>query len=168
MHTTTENTASPVEALRARLDKLTASQQRMQRVNSYVRNRNLRGLKEMNYSDDEIAALLNRAKPHLGGGFFPAYKITNAASQIRTVRAEIEAAELASGEVPQLLESDEYTYRHDALSVSFSFMAKPDKATRAVLRRHGFARSSGEFCYSREWSSAALRAAASVRRAISV
>ena len=163
-----QNVASNMTDLRARLEKLVTSQQRMQRVNSYVRNRNVRGLKEMGYTDDGIAALMNRAKPHLGGGFFPTYKIDNATAQIRAVRAEIEAAELASGDIPNLIEADSYSYRHDALSVTFTFLAKPDKAIRALLRRHGFARSSGDFQYSREWSSAALRAAASVRRVLDV
>lgn len=171
--TSTDRTAAqPVAALRDRLDKLTTSHQRMQRVNSCVRNRNVRGLKEMGYTDDGIAKLLSGAKrgakPYQGGGFFPSYKIDHAALQIRTVRAEIEAAELASGDVPHQVEGDAYSYRHDALSVTFSFTAKPDKGTRAILRRFGFMRASGEFQYSREWSSAALRAAASVRRALDV
>ncbi len=160
--------AANVNGLRVRLERLVTSQQRMQRVNSYVRNRNVRGLKEMGYTDDGIAALLNGTKPHLGGGFFPTYKLDHAAAQIRAVRAEIEAAELASGDIPNLVDADGYTYRHDALAVAFSFLAKPDKAIRALLRRHGFVRSSGEFQYSREWSSAALRAAASVRRVLDV
>lgn len=163
---TNDSAANTITILRDRLDKLTTSHQRMQRVNSYVRNRNVRGLKEMGYTDEGIAKLFSGKKPHLGGGFFPSYKVDNAAAQIRAVRAEIEAAELASGDIPHQVEGDAYTYRHDALSVAFSFLAKPDKGTRAMLRRFGFVRSSGEFQYSREWSSAALRAAASVRRAL--
>lgn len=163
-HAESSSHSSPVAALRDRLERLTASHQRMVRVNSYVRNRNTRGLKEMGYSDEHVAKLLEGVKPHLGGGFFPKYKLDNGAAKIRTVRAELSAAELANGEMPGCVETGTYTYRHDALSVSFRFLAKPDKAARAILRRYGFVRSNGDFAYSREWSSPALHAAAAVRQ----
>lgn len=168
MHSKAIDQGGPVAAnlpeLRARLEKLVSSQQRMCRVNSYLRNGNLRGLKEMGYSETGIAALLSGAKSYLGAGFFPAHKISNTEAKIRAVRSEIQVAELASGNIPMDVENDLYRYHHDALSVTFGFDAKPDKAIRAVLRRQGFIRSSGEFQYSREWSSAALRAASAVRR----
>lgn len=168
--TTEQGTVSTdqLAALRHRLDKLTTSQQRMQRVNSYLRNRNTRGLKEMGYTDAEIANLFSGAKANRGAGFFASYKLANVASQIRALRAEVSAAELASGDLPSVAEGSNYTYRADALAVSFEFMAKPDKGTRAVLSRAGFVRAGGQFCYKREWSADALRAASSVRLVLDV
>lgn len=157
-----------VTDLRVRLEKLMTSQQRMQRVNSYVRNRNVRGLKEMGYTNDGIAALVNGAFPHQGRVLFSTYKLDYASAQIRAVRAEIAAAEMASGEIPSQVETDTYTCRHDAQAVTFWFLSKPDKGTRAALRRFGFVRSGGEFRYSRECSSDVLRAVASVRRVLDV
>lgn len=159
----TTTTPTSADSLRARLEKLTACQERMQRVNSYVRNRNVRALKEMGYTDAGIATLFSRSKPHLGGGFFPTYKVTNNATIIRMLRAQLADMEANADAAPALVEGKEYTSRSDGLSVSFTFLAKPDKGARALLRRNGFVRSSGEFTYSREWSAAALRAAAHLR-----
>jgi hypothetical protein len=153
-----------VESLLERLAKLEHHQERMRRVNSLARNRNVRALGEMGYSEAQIASLLSPEHTR-HGGFFPSYKVKTGAAKIRALKDQLRELDVAAGRDSVHVEESEYTYCEDTTErkVTFQFGAKPDKTVRAALRRHGFTRQIGARHYARSLTTTSLRAAAQLR-----
>lgn len=151
-------TAMPISEVRAQLAKLQQSEQRMRKVNSHLRNKNTGALREMGYSATQIDKLLEGESGRANGGHYTCYRFNNVAAKIRTCKAQLRAADAA----PVTHEGQGFVHTRSEVAITFQFDVKPDKPTRAVLRRHGFVRQGAAFQYSRDGSSAAMRAARSV------
>ncbi|HYD60872.1 MAG TPA: hypothetical protein VEC35_10980 [Noviherbaspirillum sp.] len=153
--------------LRARLDKLQLSQERMRRVNSYARNGNRRALVAMGFSDAQIEAFMSPERTRCGG-FFPAYKLKNGTKKIRLIKDKLRELDAAQDGQSIEEEGNGYTYRIDSeeRTISFQFLAKPSKDIRNALRKHGFMRKTNALLYERGVSTAALDAARQLRTMI--
>lgn len=149
--------------LREKLGKVEASIGRMRRVNSLVRNRNRRGLLELGYTEQQIEKFF-AGDAICQGGFFPAYKLRNTAAAAREIKQQLLFLEECEDLEPEYIEAGSFVFEKnpDRVVLCFRFYAKPNKAQRALLRKHAFERSAGEFTYENVWSEATLKTAMSI------
>lgn len=134
-----------ITKLRAELDDHQKSQDRMKAVNKAIRTNKT--------PEKQVAALValgfpaDQANKLLAGDFcgrigFPTYALANNNANISRIKKRIEDLEKRRQRAPvETVEADAgFTYREDVEDnrVVFLFPAKPDDATRAVLKSHGF------------------------------
>lgn len=150
--------------LQTRITNLEAVRDRMRRVNSLVRNRNTRALKEMGYSQAQIEKMLT-PNCDASGGFFPTYKLRNNDTKLRALKSRLKELDALLGRIDLQIEREGYVYTEDGADgrVSFRFLAKPDKVIRAALRKYGFIHSAAPNIYDRPICSAAIVAANRLR-----
>ena len=151
------------DLIAAKLAKLEGVRERMRKVNTLVRNRNAKGLKRLGYADSKVARLLQPDSENRGA-FYTDYKLRNNYQQIMSLRRlarKLETVDRSDVSIDQ----DEYMYREDVSTetISFRFMAKPDKALRALLRRAGFVLRPSRNTYERALDFAGIEAASGLR-----
>ena len=152
-----------VERLAAMLAKLEAVRVRMRKVNTLVRNRDAKGLKRLGYADSEVTRMLQPDSENRCA-FFTDFKLRNNYRRIVALRRMARSLDsAASDEVT--LDDEAFSYHEDpaAESIAFRFTDKPDKATRAHLRRAGFVLRPSRNTYERRLDAAGIAAAAQLR-----
>jgi hypothetical protein len=151
------------DSVAARLAELEAVCERMRKVNSLVRHRHAKGLKKLGYADAQISRLLqSNSEKH--GSFYPDSKMRNNYQQIVTLRQLVRMLDNA-GRQDVAIEEEAYSFSEDvaAQQIRFQFRVKPDKATRALLRRAGFQLRPSRNTYERHLDETGVAAAAALR-----
>lgn len=132
-----------VEKLQAKLDDLKNLQERMKEANKAIRMKDTtkgnEKLKEMGYSDSDIAAL--REGDFAGRIGYPAYALQNNSANIRRIEQRIKALEkqkerTAEGRIEE--KTDLYEYREEDNRCQFIFDGKPSDEIRTVLKGNSF------------------------------
>lgn len=134
--------------LRAELEGLEQLQEKMKAANKAIRSNKtaetqIAALVVLGFTE-EIAAQLT-GKDFAGRIGFPSYRLSNNNANIARIKKRVAELE-ALRERPNVeLEGEGFTYREDTDEnrVMFFFPAKPDEATRAVLKSNGFKWSPG-------------------------
>lgn len=134
-----------IEKLKAQLCKAQAVQDLMKKANALLR-------KHKNDAQAAITALTGLdgiteatarqlVEPDYAGRTgFASFELTNNSANMRRIAARIKDLERAQDRAPAEIERDGYTYREDPEEnrAMFLFAGKPEKATREILKRHGF------------------------------
>ena len=132
-----------IKKLQDKLDKLKNLQERMKEANKAIRMKDTakgnEKLKEMGYSDSDIAAL--REGDFAGRIGYPAYALQNNGANIRRIEQRIEtlkkeAERAAEGPIEE--KTDLYKYREEDNRCQFIFDGKPSEEIRAVLKGNSF------------------------------
>ena len=84
----TSDNPEAIHLLEERLRRLQDMQERMKKANQYVRANNIQGLKEMGFTDKQIADLLKGDE--LGRKGFPDFELTNNNNNMRRIKQRIE------------------------------------------------------------------------------
>ena len=125
--------------LKAKLDELTAMQEKMKAVNAYYRK---------NKTLDDCPDLLPEERKEIEelwecgicvGAPYPPYHLTSNNAAIKRVRERIELMEVANA-FDSEVEHQGYTYKEngEAMRVQLIFHDKPDDETRTLLKSEGF------------------------------
>jgi hypothetical protein len=143
------------EKLAEKIERLEARQELMRAANKLVRKKDLEGLLSLGFSEGNAARLF---EPDFCGRVgFADYQLTNNGSNIRRLKkrlAEIqktetmETSEVEIGEVKIVQNVDDNR-------TQVFFPGKPDDATRAKLKGHGFRWSPYNGCWQRHLSTGA-------------
>lgn len=138
--------ADALEQLQAKLEKAEALQAEMKAVNAYYRkHKTLKGYKD--YTDEKAAELDEAIKGSLYGVPFAPYELTNNNAKIKNTKARIARLERLKNEAEAATEQPQSEYNTELFEVvenaeimrlQLIFNGKPDEATRAVLKKHGF------------------------------
>ena len=121
-----------------RIAKLKAAYERMRKINSLVRKRNVKGLKRFGYSEAQISRLL-QLENEKRSSIYPDFKLRNSYRKIVALRRLARLLDTTDRQ-DVAIEEESYSYHEDvaAQQIRYRFAAKPDKAIRALLRRAGF------------------------------
>lgn len=151
--------------LKARLDELTAMQEKMKAVNAYYRkNKTLDDCPDLLPEErKEIEELWERGI--CVGAPYPPYHLTNNNAAIKRVREHIERLESAKKSDIEV-EHHGYTYKEngEAMRVQLIFPGKPDDDTRALLKSYGFRWSPRNGAWQRQLTDNGRRAARQLMR----
>ncbi|MGW8342537.1 DUF3560 domain-containing protein (plasmid) [Xanthomonas axonopodis pv. khayae] len=132
-----------VAKLRKELEAMEASQERMKAANKVIRTKKTPEEREAALISQGFAAgvAADILKPDFCGRVgFPSYALSNNTSNMRRVRLRIDELEKRKASADLERRGDGFTYREDVAEnrVMFLFDAKPDQATRTLLKRYGF------------------------------
>lgn len=146
----------------ARLAKLEVVRGRMRQVNSLARSSNATDLKRSGIGGGKVSRLLN-ADGQRRAAFASLVNLRNNLLHIAALRRlarELDAAGPDGGDDGPAFS---YVEDQDAQQIRFRFAAKPDKATRALLRRARFELRPARKAYERVLDADGLLAAAWLR-----
>lgn len=129
--------------LRDQLANIKAAQERMVAANKIIRRKQgaeaqIAALTELGFDQEKAAELI---KPDWCGRVgFPSYALQNNNANGKRVEMRIRQLESLKEREGVEIEAAGYTYREDPSDnrIWFTFAAKPDSDTRAVLKRWGF------------------------------
>lgn len=132
-----------IEKLRVELAAVEATQERMKAANKAIRtnktpDQQVDALVILGFSKESAEELL---KPDFCGRIgFPSYALSNNNANARRIKARISELEKRRERADVEQQGEGYTYREDVEEnrVMFVFEGKPDQATRAILKKHGF------------------------------
>ncbi|RTE56211.1 DUF3560 domain-containing protein [Xanthomonas citri pv. eucalyptorum] len=132
-----------VAKLRKELEALEAAQERMKAANKVIRTKKTPEEREAALISQGFAAAVaaDILKPDFCGRVgFPSYALSNNTANMRRVRLRIDELEKRKASADVERRGDGFTYREDVAEnrVMFLFDAKPDQATRTLLKRYGF------------------------------
>ena len=150
-----------IDLLKAKLAKLEADQATMVATNKAVRSKDpVAALAALGFKESTIAAVLT--PDFAGRKGIPSYALSNASAVIRTTRQRIEQLEREAKRVDKVTETNLGFKVHentDANRIQIIFPGKPDEATRAILKRHGFRWAPSEGAWQRQLNNAGIYAA---------
>ncbi|WP_338112832.1 DUF3560 domain-containing protein, partial [Xanthomonas perforans] len=132
-----------VAKLRKELQAMEASQERMKAANKVIRTKKTPEEREAALISQGFTAAVaaDILKPDFCGRVgFPSYALSNNTANMRRVRLRIDELEKRKASADVERRGDGFTYREDVAEnrVMFLFDAKPDQATRTLLKRYGF------------------------------
>ncbi|MBV6273758.1 DUF3560 domain-containing protein [Alcaligenaceae bacterium CGII-47] len=151
-----------ITKLTRELEQLTVNQDRMKKINQVIRkhkddSEGQRGaLLDLGYSEDSAQKLTT---PDYAGRLgFPSYALTNNNANIRRIQQRIKQLQANQERVPVSVQGTGYAYAEDVEEnrVMFTFDGKPEKATREILKRHGFRWSPTRGAWMRQLNNAAI------------
>ncbi len=93
---------------------------------------------ELGYSEESAQKLITPDYAKRLG--FPSYALTNNNANIRRIQQRIKQLQANQEREPISIQGTGYAYAEDVEEnrVMFMFEGKPEKATREILKRHGF------------------------------
>jgi len=124
--------------LKAQLADAQAAQERMKKVNAFIRREDRDGIKNLGYSDDDTTQFF---KPDFCGRVgFPSYRLSNNNANINRLKDRIAELERHAERTDKERVGSGYTYREDTAEnrVMFLFDGKPSEQIRKLLKRNGF------------------------------
>ena len=151
-----------IDKLTCEREQLTANQERMKKINQVIRKHRgdsegqRRALLELGYS--EVSAQKLITPDYAGRVGFPAYALTNNNANIRRIQQRIKQLQANQEREPVNVQGTGYAYAEDVEEnrVMFTFDGKPEKATREILKRHGFRWSPTRGAWVRQLNNAAI------------
>ncbi|MDX3893488.1 DUF3560 domain-containing protein [Pusillimonas sp.] len=159
-----------IRKLMHQVEQLTANQERMKKSNQVIRKYkdNPEGqhnaLLALGYSKDRAQKLLT---PDFAGRVgFPSYALTNNNANIRRIQQRIKQLQANQERETVTVQGAGYEYVEDIEEnrAMFIFEGKPAKATRDMLKRHGFRWSPTRGAWVRQLNNAAVLQAKAVMR----
>ncbi len=150
-----------IEKLRAELASMETVQARMKAANKAIRSnkspdRQAAALVALGFTEAQAAELM---KPdYVGRVGFPDYALKNNNANARRVKGRIAELEQAGERIDVEQEGEGFTYREDTTEnrVMFLFDAKPDAATREILKAHAFKWSPSRGAWVRQLNNAGI------------
>ena len=132
-----------VNKLRAQLEELTATQERMKAANRVIKSKKddaakVAALMQQGFSE---AACLELLRPDYANRVgFPAYRLSNNNANMRRIEQRIKDLESRTQFDGQTIEGNGYSYHEDTEEnrVMFRFPGKPVEDVRQQLKAHGF------------------------------
>ena len=161
---------SAIEKLLAKVESLATNQERMKKANQVIRKHKAdpqgqcRALVELGFSDEDAQSLIT---PDYAGRIgFAAYVLTNTNGNIRRIQLRIKQLQASQDRDPIRVQGAGYEYAEDVAEnrAMFMFDGKPEKATRDILKQHGFRWSPTRSAWIRQLNSAAVWQAKEVMR----
>lgn len=159
-----------IEKLLAKVERLTSNQERMKKANQVIRKHKAdpkgqcRALVELGFSDEDAQSLIT--SDYAGRIGFADYALTNNSGNIRRIQLRIKQLQANQDREPVNVQGAGYEYAEDVAEnrAMFMFDGKPEKATRDMLKRHGFRWSPARSAWVRQLSNAAVWQAKEVIR----
>lgn len=151
-----------IAKLMGQVEQLTANQERMKKINQVIRKHKgdaegqRRALLGLGCSEESAQQLI---KPDYAGRLgFPSYALTNNNANIRRIQQRIKQLQANQEREPIRIQGTGYAYAEDVEEnrVTFMFEGKPEKATREILKRHGFRWSPTRGAWVRQLNNAAI------------
>lgn len=148
--------------LKAKVEKLKASQAKMVAANKLVRKKDRAGLAALGFRERQIDELLT---PDFAGRLgFPSYALTNNSANIRRIEARI--AQLERSAVAESKETEHAGVRVvenvEANRIQLFFPGKPSDAVRSELKSRGFRWSPSEGAWQRHLNNSGKWAASNI------
>jgi len=151
-----------IAKLMCQVEKLIANQELMKRINQVIRKHKgdsegqRRALLELGHSEESAQKLIT--PDYTGRLGFPSYALTNNNANIRRIQQRIKQIHANQEREPVSIQGTGYAYAEDVEEnrVMFIFEGKPEKATREILKRHGFRWSATRGAWVRQLNNAAI------------
>ncbi|MFW7341845.1 DUF3560 domain-containing protein [Pollutimonas sp. H1-120] len=151
-----------IAKLLRQVKQLTANQEHMKKINRVIRKHGAdpegqrHALLELGCSEDSAQKLIT--PDYAGRVGFPSYALSNNNANIRRIQQRIKQLRANQEREPVSVQGTGYAYAEDAEEnrVMFMFEGKPEKATREILKRHGFRWSPTRSAWVRQLSNAAI------------
>lgn len=127
-----------IDKLSAKLTKLESDQDKMKKINAFIRKNNRSGLEALGLTAEQTEALF---KPDFAGRIgFPSYALTNNNANIKRLKDRIAQLKKNAERVTTSKTGSGYEYKESTEEnrVMFFFDAKPTKEIRKTLRKYGF------------------------------
>lgn len=151
-----------IAKLMRQVEQLTANQERMKKINQVIRKHKgdaegqRRAFLELGHSEESAQQLVT--PDYAGRVGFPSYALTNNNANIRRIQQRIKQLQANQEREPVSIQGKGYAYAEDVEEnrVMFMFEGKPERATREILKRHGFRWSPTRGAWVRQLNNAAI------------
>lgn len=153
-----------IQKLTAKLESLQKLQGRMRLANKAIRKDDKQALKDIGFSEKEIAALYT--PNFLGGLGFASFQLSNNNAEIHRLEKRIKNLQIKQTREPIAEAYEKYTYKEEDNRCQFVFDGKPSDAVRALLKRFSFKWSPSRGAWVRQLTRNGQWAAESVKERI--
>jgi hypothetical protein len=151
-----------IAKLMRQVEQLTAHQEHMKKINQVIRKHKgdsegqRRALLGLGCSEESAQKLIT--PDYAGRVGFPSYALTNNNANIRRIEQRIKQLQANQERAPIRIQGTGYAYAEDVEEnrVMFMLEGKPEKATREILKRHGFRWSPTRGAWVRQLNNAAI------------